>query len=137
MQASSLFSVSSPHTTLIASFSMFSSLIFVGVLLSTTATAQQYKPLTVSTSAGVIEGAQCTGSQASSFLAIPFAEPPVGDLRLASPKPYDASYAGELLRANTKAPSCIQFGSEFVEKGTQSEDWWVQPRCTWLRDILC
>lgn len=60
----------------------------------------------------------------NSFLAVPFAEPPVGDLRFAGPEPYDKKYDG-VLKATTRAPNCPQFGTSYVENGESSEDWYA------------
>lgn len=78
--------------------------------------------LKVTTLNGTIQGGTCPYSSASQFLSIPFAEPPVGDLRFAPPKPYNSSYNGTF-NAMEAAPSCIQFYSNFIEQGPTSEDW--------------
>src|ERR1700761_288029 len=79
--------------------------------------------LQVKTLNGTIQGVQCPYSGASQFLGIPFAEPPVGDLRFAPPQPYMKSFNGTL-QATQPAANCIQFGSDFVETSPgSSEDW--------------
>jgi para-nitrobenzyl esterase len=78
---------------------------------------------TVTTTNGTIQGRKCNGYDASYYLAIPYAKPPVGDLRFASTEPYDEKYPGDVLQATSPAPKCIQFGDIFVESGTASEDW--------------
>ncbi|CAL5865911.1 uncharacterized protein PFLUO_LOCUS117 [Penicillium psychrofluorescens] len=56
------------------------------------------------------------------YKAIPFAEPPIGELRFEPPKAYNKQYPNGQLDA-TKAPaSCIQFGAEFDATGTILED---------------
>lgn len=77
----------------------------------------------VDTSAGSIQGLACNTSAATSYLAIPYALPPVGDLRFAAPLPYNSTYDGGVLNATISAPSCIQFGTVFVERDIKSEDW--------------
>ena len=79
--------------------------------------------LTASTPAGTVHGSQCPSSSATSFLSIPYAQPPVNDLRFQATKPFNSSFAGGTLNATTAAPSCTQFGSRFIEQGRQSEDW--------------
>lgn len=80
---------------------------------------------TVTVSKGQIQGVACKNGGANSFLAIPYAQPPVGPLRFAPPQPFNGSYKGAFL-ATTAAPSCLQFGlpgSSFIPHGPQSEDW--------------
>ena len=76
------------------------------------------------TSKGTVTGSTCSGTQAN-FFAIPYAEPPTGDLRYAAPQPFNGTYASTL---TTKAPSCNQFGTTFIETDAESEDWY-RPRC--------
>lgn len=80
---------------------------------------------TVTTTNGTIEGGRCESSDVNSFLAIPYAQPPVGPLRFAAPESYNTTYDG-VLRATSRAPNCPQFttGGELVE-GTFSEDWYA------------
>ena len=78
---------------------------------------------TITSTNGTISGLQCDGYDVNSFLSIPYAQPPVGDLRFAAPVPYNKKYSGGALNATSPAPRCIQFGDEFVGSGTTSEDW--------------
>ena len=77
----------------------------------------------VTTTNGTIVGGTCEGYNVDYFLAIPYAEPPVGDLRFAAPLSYDKKYEGGMLEATSPAPRCVQFGNIFVESGNVSEDW--------------
>ena len=83
-----------------------------------------------------VHGGTCTAGEVEvevdSFFSIPYAEPPVGALRWAAPRPWSASSCsdsgggrgnGVVINATVPAPACIQFGTEFAEAGPQSEDW--------------
>jgi carboxylesterase type B len=74
---------------------------------------------------GAINGANCVNLAVNPFLSIPYAQPPIGDLRFAPPQAYEGPYPGGSLEATARAPSCIQFGTNFVATGPQSEDWQV------------
>jgi Carboxylesterase family len=69
-------------------------------LLTSTALASSLSSTapTVAILAGVIEGAQCS-SGAVSYLNIPYARSPIGDLRFASPQTYNESYPSGILPA--------------------------------------
>ncbi|KAH8660480.1 Alpha/Beta hydrolase protein [Xylariales sp. PMI_506] len=87
--------------------------------------------LTVTVTNGTVEGIKCNNSDAVSYLSIPYALPPLGDLRFSPPQPYNSTFQGTL-KATTAAPSCIQFSTALAESGATSEDClfldvWVPP----------
>lgn len=63
-------------------------------------------PLTVDTDKGPVAGTLLGGTRA--FFGIPYAAPPLGDLRWKPPAP--AAAWTEPLKADTKGPSCTQMG---------------------------
>ncbi|KAJ5995427.1 hypothetical protein N7481_002404 [Penicillium waksmanii] len=73
--------------------------------------------------AGTLQGAKCgDGKDAVYYKGIPFAEPPIGNLRFEPPKTYTKSYSNGILNATTNAPTCVQFGDDMVPSGKKSED---------------
>lgn len=78
---------------------------------------------------GTIRGGRCESASVNYFLSIPYAVPPVGDLRFTPPQPYNQTFAG-VRDATTPAPSCPQLGAFFVAyQAGQSENWYVS-RCS-------
>ena len=76
-------------------------------------------------SGGTLEGGQCSEygytSNAIYYSSVPYAQPPVGDLRFAPPQPFNGTYGGQY---TTLTPNCPQFGEEFIEMtAPSSEDW--------------
>ena len=78
--------------------------------------------------AGKVQGVSCSDSKANSFLGIPFAKPPTGNLRFAPPVAYDGSYPGGTLNASVVQSACEQFGGTggigYIPSAT-SEDWYA------------
>lgn len=83
----------------------------------------------VTIDAGTVQGGRCeNGRNAVFYKAIPFAEPPVKELRFEPPKVYKKQFSQGKLNATTSAPTCIQFSDDFTEKklnssALSSEDW--------------
>ena len=78
---------------------------------------------TAQISAGIVQGAKCDNADAVSFLSIPYAQPPTGELRFRPPQRFSDQFAGGSYNATKAAPSCLQFGIHFLENGPQSENW--------------
>ncbi|KAJ5820467.1 hypothetical protein N7474_006058 [Penicillium riverlandense] len=96
--------------------------LILSAILPAFATAALASP-SVTIDAGTLQGGQCENTQnAVYYKAIPYAEPPVGDLRFEPPKAYNKHYPNGKLDATTAPASCIQFGAEFDATGALSED---------------
>jgi carboxylesterase type B len=77
----------------------------------------------VAIDAGTLEGGRCgNGKNAIYYKGIPYAEPPLGQLRFEPPKA-SGKYLNGTLNATTPATSYIQFGKAFLPGGAYSEDW--------------
>lgn len=98
------------------------SVIATGVLLVRAAPATPTAP-SVPIPEGTLHGTTCSNG-ASAFLSIPFAVPPVGNLRWTSPQEYTQTFPVSGYDATSKGAACIQFGTEFTETGKTSEDWY-------------
>lgn len=75
----------------------------------------------ITVSNGTIRGGSCPSSGSDYYRAIPFAQPPLGYLRFAAPQPFNQKFNGTL-DGTKNPPSCIQFGSDFLEPQPWSED---------------
>lgn len=93
---------------------------FLANLLATTVATQDGP--TVKILNGTVQGSRCSSTDVNSFLSIPFAKPPLGELRFASPQPWDQSF-NNTLDATKAAPACPQSNTFFAERSAQSEDW--------------
>jgi para-nitrobenzyl esterase len=71
---------------------------------------------------GKLEGGHCENGNGVYYKSIPFAEPPVENLRFMPPRPY-GKYPHGKLDATKPANSCIQFGDSILPGGAYSEDW--------------
>ncbi|ETS79527.1 hypothetical protein PFICI_09380 [Pestalotiopsis fici W106-1] len=97
-------------------FSSRSRLIPGLLALASTSAAQ-----TVNIANGTIQGGKCNRTDSYYFSSIPYALPPVDDLRFKAPQPHVQAYNGTL-DATVAPASCIQFSTLFAESNTQSED---------------
>lgn len=98
---------------------LVSAAIVQGLILNAAASGP-----TVEIDAGTLQGGFCTNNpHAAYFKAIPYAQPPVGNLRFAPPQPYKQRYESGSRNSTTPPPTCIHFGSEFAVYENNSEDW--------------
>lgn len=103
---------------------MAAQLISIMVLLPLCSSAVSISPPCVSIGAGTVNGGICDGDpNAKYFKSIPYAQPPVGNLRFAPPQPYSGNYSGGALNGTANAPTCVQFGDIFAENPPYTEDW--------------
>ncbi|KUI71827.1 Para-nitrobenzyl esterase [Cytospora mali] len=70
---------------------------------------------------GTIQGGRCSRTDVDYFFSIPYAEPPLGELRFSPPSSHFEAYNGTL-DGTVATPACPQFGSSFVESGPQDEN---------------
>lgn len=97
--------------------------LLLPTLLSAFAAAVLASP-SVTVDAGTLYGGKCNnGNNAVYYKGIPFAEPPIGNLRFEPPRAYSKKYPNGVLNATVHAATCIQFGDDMVPPGTKSEDW--------------
>jgi carboxylesterase type B len=93
------------------------------VLLSALATAAGANAVpTASVWNGSIAGAYLSSFRQDLFLGIPFAQPPLGSLRLSDPEPLNVSWTG-LKPATQYSPACLNFGEgPWAAGGVMAED---------------
>lgn len=84
--------------------------ILFGLALAARAFAQENPTVTVKN--GTLQGHRSTAWDQDFFLGIPFAEPPVGELRFRWPQPYASKFDG-VRDATEYGYSCYQYGSNF------------------------
>ena len=99
--------------------SMAAWIAFVGAITA----GGQASPDLVTTESGVLEGTLNSDHSVRIFKGIPFAAPPVGDLRWKAPQP--AAHWDGVRQANKFAPACLQtnvFGDIYFRDAQPSED---------------
>lgn len=77
------------------------------------------------TKAGLVRGGLCPKSTTKHFQGIPYAKPPVNELRFMAPQDFDGKFPADGLDATKIPPPCVQFPPEFfdVPSPEASEDW--------------
>lgn len=106
----------------------FICLLGLTVATGETVTARATHPsIRIDTLNGTIRGGRCRDTDVDYFFSIPYAKPPVRDLRFAPPVSHTDAYDG-ILDGTVAAPACPQFGTSFVERGPQDEDWLAEAR---------
>ncbi|OAQ69612.1 carboxylesterase family domain-containing protein [Pochonia chlamydosporia 170] len=96
-------------------------ILLFGTALDQAAGSQDQSP-TVRIGAGYVIGSACPDSPADLFQRIPYAQPPVKQLRFLPPVAFNGTYSRGVFQA-TKAPApCIQFGP-YSTRVPPSEDW--------------
>jgi para-nitrobenzyl esterase len=105
--------------SLVAAAAVALSMLVTAPGLSLGSTGTDTAQLTVSTNDGRLHGAVSEGAR--DFLGVPFAQPPVYDLRFAPPQP--VQHWGGVRDATRQAPACIQFQPSGVRNNqATSED---------------
>ncbi|KAM5544126.1 hypothetical protein V8D89_002175 [Ganoderma adspersum] len=94
-------------------FSHLTALVPLSLSLGRFAAVRGDVPPTVQLDQAIVYGTTNVNSSVTSYLNIPFAEPPIGDLRLRLPKPID-HYAGSI-NATQVGAQCIQLVPPFRE----------------------
>jgi hypothetical protein len=86
--------------------------LFLGIALASVGLAVPLEERQAAAPSATIKNGVVTGTSSGnidSFSGIPFAQPPVGDLRLRAPRSYDAPFPGGTFAATKQAPACPQF----------------------------
>jgi carboxylesterase type B len=101
---------------------MRSSILLGAMALAIRSTGAASPSVTIG--AGTVQGGLCSNNtDAAYFKSIPFADPPLGDLRFAAPSAYSKKFPSGTLDGTKDPPSCVQFDPLFAEDGPASEDW--------------
>lgn len=96
-----------PQGLLFKMFKYILGLALAGASLAIPLEDRQATAPTATIENGVVVGTSSGG--VDSFSGIPFAQPPVGDLRLRAPRSYTAPFPGGTFAATKAAPACPQF----------------------------
>ncbi|GAA5915078.1 uncharacterized protein JCM6883_003261 [Sporobolomyces salmoneus] len=73
-----------------------------------------YSGPTVEIRNGTVEGIRIESFNQDAFLGIPFAQPPVGNLRLRKPKSLETKFENGLFKADSYSPFCPGFGGDEI-----------------------
>ncbi|KAK8780003.1 carboxylesterase 1C-like [Amblyomma americanum] len=101
---------------------------FALALVALVGTLSAHRPTSVQTSSGLLVGFRAKAGQhydVNQYLGVPYAQPPVGPLRFAPPRPLEAAY--QELDASRHGPSCYQpahlkeLMSNFLDDNSGSE----------------
>lgn len=112
-----------PHQTTIFNIMLRLNILAIYFALATAQSQSTTTAPTASIPAGKLVGNTCSQNpQAAQFLAVPYAQPPTGNLRFEPPQAYNQTYTGGTRNATTPTTPCIQFGSD-QEATPWSEDW--------------
>ncbi|PVH97349.1 carboxylesterase family protein [Periconia macrospinosa] len=82
--------------------------VFVLGLVPSVSSYSEFRNLLVNTSQGLVHGIQ-VNDNVNAFLGLPYAEPPVGELRWKPPQPLRASKGHDIFDASHFGNSCYQF----------------------------
>lgn len=89
------------------------SLVFAAAIPSVFGLALRQSAPSVTVTNGTVDGLYQSTYHQDLFLGIPFAQPPLGDLRFALPEPVNQTYA-EPLSATAYYPECVGYGGDDI-----------------------
>ncbi|XP_054166242.1 acetylcholinesterase-like, partial [Oppia nitens] len=95
------------------------------------------KSIDVKTSSGTVRGQQIQvlDKRLNTFIGIPYAEPPVGSLRFARPKPLTKPFPG-IIDATKSKSSCMQGGTGQMSEDCLFINIWAPENMTQLKPVM-